>query len=99
MENLITPKGEAMPPFITKKDLEFAAFMLAGAAVLGGCETLGPLFEGSFGVERADGQKYECVENLKACTKRCEVITKKGDRYFKNFNLPPDKCKKDEPVK
>lgn len=87
-----------MPPFITKKSLEFAAFMFAGAGGLAGCATLGELFEGSFGMEGKEGDKYECVENLDTCVKRCEIQTKSGDKYFKEFKLPPEQCEKEHNI-
>lgn len=60
-----------------------------------GCETFGTLLEGDFGMESEDGQKYECVDNLDKCVKRCEVQTKDGEKYYKEFKLAPDKCEKE----
>lgn len=64
---------------------------------LSGCETLGPLLEGSFGMEGEGGDKYECNDNLDKCVKRCAVTTKSGAKYFKEFNLAPEKCNQPEP--
>jgi hypothetical protein len=66
--------------------------------VLSGCDTLGTLLEGDFGMEGEDGDKYECVDNLDKCVKRCEVTTTGGAKYFKEFNLSPDKCEKEQPA-
>ncbi len=68
------------------------------AFALSGCETLGPMFEGSFGMENPDGEKYECVDNLDKCVKRCEVVTKDGAKYFKDFKIPPEQCKKEQNI-
>lgn len=64
---------------------------------LSGCETLGPLLEGSFGMEGEGGDKYECIDNLDKCVKRCEVTTTGGAKYFKEINLDPKKCNQPEP--
>jgi hypothetical protein len=65
---------------------------------LSGCDTLGTLLEGDFGMEGEDGDKYECVDNLDKCVKRCEVQTKEGKKYYKEFKLAPDKCEKEQPA-
>jgi hypothetical protein len=62
-----------------------------------GCDTLGTLLDGDFGMEGEDGDKYECVENLDKCVNRCEVH-KDGKKYFKEFKLSPDKCEKEQPA-
>jgi hypothetical protein len=68
----------------------FLLFVLSFA--FSGCA----LLEGNFGMEGEDGDKYECVENLDKCVKRCEVITKEGKKYYKEFNLPPEQCEKEQ---
>ena len=74
-----------------------AILLFVLSLALGGCETLGPLFEGDFGMEGEGGDKYECHDNLNKCVKRCEVTTTGGAKYFKEFNLAPEKCNQPEP--
>ncbi len=64
---------------------------------LGGCESgfFGP--GGSFGTETTGGDKVSCIENLEKCTKRCEVETAQGAKFFRDYNLTPEECTKPEP--
>lgn len=62
-----------------------------------GCESgfFGP--GGSFGTQTEDGDKVSCIEDLEKCTRRCEVETKKGAKFFRDYKLTPEECKKPEP--
>lgn len=73
------------------------AFMFAGAGLLSGCQSgfFGP--GGSFGTETTGGDKISCIENLDKCSKRCEVETANGAKFFRDYPLDPAQCKKPEP--
>lgn len=66
--------------------------------LLSGCESgfFGP--GGSFGTETTGGDKISCVEDLEKCTRRCEVETAKGAKFFRDYALTPEECKKPEPA-